>query len=574
MRRKVLFAALAACLLISTLWSGASSAPGVKTSERQARAFSGEPVCASPLPAGLGGQTVGRSGSAGQTQPSPPQSVSLTLADSIRMALEANPDLAVQALVPEMDSERIALAREKFLPLFGLSSYYYNQDYPNTWGLQGPVISYKYDNYAFSVAQLLPTSTQITLSLSNGMVNTSQQFMLVNPAYNSEFRLELRQPLLKDFGPRIANYETTKARRQYDASRAALKATLLDTIYNVEYAYWNLYYARQNLAVLELSLEQSRETLKQNREAARIGSRSAFDVLGSETQVASYEDSVLAARLQIQNQENQLKLLLGMPANGTGEKGSGAGSQEPPVSVVPIDKPEVERRAVTYEDALGIALAERPELAEYQAQIAGAAADLSYYRNQSLPQLDVNFSIWSPGQSGIRFIFEGDNPFNPIIGRVVGSRWDSFRDIWRWHYNNMNFYVTFSLPLGNVISRAGVAVARLARDQAVLQLDKQRKSIQLEVQQAVREIEVNARRVESSTRYREAAEKRVTAEQERYNLGLVGNEWLFQYQRDLASAKAGEIRAIIDYKISLAKLDQATGASITAKGLKFKDYEF
>ena len=123
-------------------------------------------------------------------------------------------------------------------------------------------------------------------------------------------------------------------------------------------------------------------------------------------------------------------------------------------------------------------------------------------------------------------------------------------------------------------SRAGVALAKLAREQAVLEMDRERKAIELEVRQAVRELETSARKIDSSTRYRELAEKRMAAENERYTLGLVSNEWLLQYQSDVARAKAGEVRAIIDYKIALAKLEKAMGTTLKSKGLRFRDYDF
>jgi outer membrane protein TolC len=80
--------------------------------------------------------------------------------------------------------------------------------------------------------------------------------------------------------------------------------------------------------------------------------------------------------------------------------------------------------------------------------------------------------------------------------------------------------------------------------------------------------------IESASRYRELTETRLRAEEERYNLGLVGHEWLFQYQRDLASARVGEIRAKINYQITVAKLEKAMGVSLRNKNLRFRDQEF
>ena len=510
----------------------------------------------------------------GPAQAPKPETRSLSLADCIRMALEGNLNLAIEALNPEMDSASVAEAREKYLPEFGLSSNYLNQDIPSSWGLEGPTIKTQMDYYQFGVTQRTPLGTELDLGLSTRKTDTSRAYPIVNPAFYSEFRLNLRQPLLRDFGFKANRYASTKAQRQLDVSEAALKTTLIQTVYSVEEAYWNLTYARESLRVLELSLDQSRETLKRNVEAARIGTKSAVEVLSAETEVAGYEDRILSARLQAEKTEDRLKALLNMPVAGAGA-GAAVAPEEALVTLVPADKPEAEKRVVILEDALATALAERPELARTNAMIANAATDVGYFKNQLLPRLDLNLSLWSPGQSGVKYVYLDDNPLTGIvIDTIIGSRGESFRDMFRMAYGNIQLAATLSVPLSNFVSRAGLARARLAQDQARLQFEKARQTIEVEVAEAVKDLEASATRIATSARYRELMEKRVQAETQRYDLGLVGSEWLFTYQRNLAQAKADEIRAVIDYKIALAALDKAMGTTIRAKGLKFKGYEF
>ncbi len=512
----------------------------------------------------------------GPAQAPKPETRTLSLADCIRKALEGNLDLAIEAVNPEMDSASITEAREKYLPEFGLSSNYLNQDIPSSWGLEGPTIKTLMDYYEFGVTQRTPLGTQLDLGLSTRKTDTSRAYPIVNPAYYSEFRLNLTQPLLRDFGFKVNRYESTKARRQLDMSEAALKTVLIQTVYSVEEAYWNLYYARESLRVLELSLAQSRETLKRNEEAARIGTKSAVEVLSAETEVAGYEDRVLSARLQAEKTENRLKSLLNMPVAGAGAAaGVTAGAEKDFATIVLADKPEAEKRAVTLENALATAVAERPELARTNAMIANAATDVGYYKNQLLPRLDLNLSLWSPGQSGVKYVYLDNNPLTGIvIDTIIGSRGQSFRDMFKMAYSNIQLAATLSVPLSNIVSRAGLTRARLAQDQARIQLEKERQTIEIEVTEAVKDLEASATKIATSARYRELMEKRVLAETQRYDLGLVGSEWLFTYQRTLAQAKADEIRAVIDYKIALAALDRAMGTTIRTKGLKFKGYEF
>jgi outer membrane protein TolC len=166
----------------------------------------------------------------GPAQAPKPETRTLSLADCIRKALEGNLDLAIEAINPEMDSASITEAREKYLPEFGLSSNYINQDLPSSWGLEGPTIKTLMDYYEFGVTQRTPLGTQLDLGLSTRKTDTSRAYPIVNPAYYSEFRLNLRQPLLRDFGFKVNRYESTKARRQLDMSEAALKTILIQTI--------------------------------------------------------------------------------------------------------------------------------------------------------------------------------------------------------------------------------------------------------------------------------------------------------------------------------------------------------
>jgi outer membrane protein TolC len=503
---------------------------------------------------------------AGQTA-SPP--LTLTLTECIEKALKANLDLSIEAINPAMAEESVWGMKDPYMPRFRADSTYINQDIPSTWGVEGPTVQTKQDYFNFNLSQQIVTGTDISVGLSSRRTDTSRAYTTVNPSYYSEFRFSLTQPLLKGFGPKINRVEIVKAEHRLDESVSALKIMLLATIYNVEEAYWNLFYARENLRMTEASLSQSRETLQRSREAARIGSKSEIEVLSAETEVASRENSLLSVRNNVEKMENRLKALLNLPVGGESD------APEARIPIYPADKPSAVKREVSYAEAMRMALAERPDLAQYRSRIDDAALDISYNKNQLLPQLDLQFSFWNPGQSGVKYVFQDNNPLSGIIlDKITGSRGDSFRDMLKKNYKNISFNVTLSIPLSNFLSRAGLARARLAEDQARLNLEKARKSIELDVMEAVKDLDVGALKIESSARYRELMEKRVEAESRRYQLGLVGSEWLFSYQRNLDQAKADEIRAIIDYRIAQARLDRVMGTTLKTKGLKFRDFEF
>ncbi len=494
-----------------------------------------------------------------------PAPLTLSLRDCIARTLAASLEVSIEALNPAIFKETVAEAGEKYLPTFGLSFFNQDRTILGTWGVEGTSYSYKYDYYNADLSQRLPTGGTVTLAFSHSMTNTERAFTVINPSYYSQLELAITQPLLKGFGPKVEQAETRRARAQADISFHSLKATLLQAVCDVEVAYWNLVHSLESLRVTELSLEQSREILKRNREGARVGTKSAVEVLSAETEVAGWENSAFSARLLAEQRQDSLRKLMNIPA------GDPFSAQE----IIPTDKPEFEKRAVRYEDALATALRERPEIAMVENELAQSAAEVGYARNQLLPELNLQFSAWNPGQSGVRYIYQDGNPFSGVVVDVIeGSRMDSVKDVFRKGYKNWTLSLNFNLPLGNVFSRARVAKAQLEGERAALELEKRKKDIGYEVAEALKDLAANQRKVETSAAYRALLEKRVEAELQRYQVGLAGSEWLFSYQRQLAQARNDESRALIDCRIALARLERAMGTTLKSKNLKFREFEF
>ena len=79
--------------------------------------------------------------------------------------------------------------------------------------------------------------------------------------------------------------------------------------------------------------------------------------------------------------------------------------------------------------------------------------------------------------------------------------------------------------------------------------------IAAEVRDAGRNVTTNLQRVEATRSARQLAERRLEAEQRRFEVGLSTSFFVFQAQRDLASARSREQRAILDYTRSLVDFD-------------------
>ena len=104
-----------------------------------------------------------------------------------------------------------------------------------------------------------------------------------------------------------------------------------------------------------------------------------------------------------------------------------------------------------------------------------------------------------------------------------------------------------------------------------MDLENQEQRIFLEIRTAVRAVEINYKRVLGYRAARELAQKKLEAEEKKLKVGLSTNYVVLQYQRDLANARTAELKAVIEYNLTLAYLDKSLGTSLKTKNIVFSD---
>jgi outer membrane protein TolC len=471
------------------------------------------------------------------------EEIRLTLNECLEIALEKNLDISVEAFNPEIQEFSVRQARELFMPQLTLDygNYRYNQ--LSNWFIEGTQFIQNSNDYTVGVQQKIITGGTFALSLRNSTEDTTRKGVAINPSYSGRLIFSIDQPILKNFGPKINRKEIKKARNQVDISTNSLKTTLFQKIYEVEDAYWRLVSAIESLRVNESRLEYSREQLKKAKEGARIGSKTATDVLDAETNVANWEDNIIRSQAQVQSAEDNLRKILNLSADEAGAL----------PRIVPTDRPTVEKKEITFEEALNTALKQRPEMASKDKEIENSSIDVSYSKNQLLPELNMRFNLYYPGQSGDRIFYVNNDPINGDIDFVIpGSRSEYLKDIFGFKYENWYLTLSLTIPLENILSRASLAQARVQKEQKLLEKERLYKDIYNEIMEVFKELKNNEKRLETSARYRELMEKKLDAAEEKYRLGALSSDWLYSYQRDMANARVSEIGAIIDYKLSVA----------------------
>jgi len=485
----------------------------------------------------------------------------LSLDNCIVMTLKHNLGLAAEMLTPQILDERVTLAGEKFYPSLAFS---YNKQDTKTASYSfldaSDVVSTAQNDNTTQVSQVLPTGGSLTASLYNYDIDTNRSFQTINPRFGSTLRFNFSQPLLKNFGFKISRREIIVARYNREVSEENFNTVLEDTIYNTESAYWNLVYSIENLNVRRQSLKLARELLEKNQAEIEAGTLPPIELLTAEAEVSLRQADILEAEALVRNNEELVKTVINLAAQREDVRD---------VKIVPTDTPTVEKKEVDLDQALETALRNRPDLQALRVEMESRRFNVSYARNQLLPDVTFQLSYWSPGISGTRILYQDDNPLSGIvIGTIPGKRSAALKDAFGFAYRNSSFGISVSLPVSNVVSRANHAQARISLEQAVLRIKNEEQQLTLELGNAVRALQTNYERAQAYKAARELADRKLEAELEKLRVGLSTNYLVLQYQRDLANAQTLEIKALIDYRISLANLDRVMGIGRERRSIK------
>jgi outer membrane protein TolC len=485
----------------------------------------------------------------------------LTLNDCVIQAVRKNLGVAVQVVNTRLADISVARAGEKFLPSLQFDFGDRNEKSPAySWIDSADGVQSAYRNYDAGLSQSLPFGGSLSFSLTGYKSDSNSRFQTINPRFGSTMNFSFSQPLLKDFGWGTSRKDILVARNNREAAENDLKGTLLDLVDRVEQAYWELVYSLESLQVRRQSLSLAEDLLDKSRKEIAIGTLAPKEVLSAQAEVASRKADILQAVQQVKDNSDVLRNLINLPGDSTD------------ADLLPTDRPTLVRNDLSLDDALASAMKNRPDLQSSGLAVKNMELDLSFARNQTLPSLNLTANYWSPGVSGDQILYLDNNPLTGvIIGTLPGGASAALRDAFGLKYRNWSVSLSLQIPLNTVFSRANEAQARTLMEQEIARLKNQEQGVVFEIRAAVRAVRTDYERVDAYKAARELAEQKLEAEQAKMKAGMSSNFMVLQYQRDLASTRTMELRALIDFRRSLGRLEKAMGTALDKWNIKLTD---
>ncbi|MCX7717055.1 MAG: TolC family protein [Candidatus Sumerlaeaceae bacterium] len=376
------------------------------------------------------------------------------------------------------------------------------------------------------LGQLLPTGGLVELLFDNRQNYTNAAFTL-DPNYRSSAGVQARQPLLRNAGPLVTQANIVIAQMDNLITNAALRQQVISELSQSLQTYYDLMFAVANVDVLRISLAQAKELERVNTEKFRAGVLPELDVLQAQADVAARQSQVIEALQAVENVSDLLKVRLAEIC------------ELRDVALRPTELPDIPNYPLDERKFIGEAILKRPEFEQVRMEIEKSNLRLRVAQNQTLPALDAYAAYFATG--------------------AAGTNSDALESVYGTDYNSWKFGLELNYPLQNRAARYRYHQAEKQVDAAFLKLQQTRDHVVLDVRTAIRAIETNLQKVQVGRATVEFNKAKVDSGQKRQAVGLATSFDVLAFQRDLADARIGLIRAIIDYNKAIIALEAAKG---------------
>ena len=477
--------------------------------------------------------------------------LSLSLRDAILLTLENNSNVQIEET--QVEAQKFALLGQfqPFDPILQSSLNINRYSSPTYSQLQGvgvtgtASLNSLSQTGQMSYTQTFTLGTNILASISSNKFSTNSSYNYFNPYYSSSLSFTFTQPLLRGAGRFANTAQLTIARRSLEQSRSSFEAEVNDAILQVITQYWSAVQARGALDVQQKSLKLAEASYDRDKRSLELGALPPLDIYRSQSEVAARKVGVIQAGYALTQAKEDLRLTIGA-------------DRDPQVLALELElteKPEIseERENIEIETTLAQALNHRPELDAVKGALANDETRIRLAHNQLKPSLQLQGFYQSSGLGG--------NEYSLVTGQLVapGGFGSSMSQLFGFSYPGYGGTLSLTLPVRNRGGQAVLGNALVSRTHDLYAGGQIREQITREVRDAVQQLEVARQALTAGTVSFDLAQKSLTSEQRKFELGAETNFFVLDAQTRLAQAELILLQTQVNYRVALAAVGHSTG---------------
>ena len=466
----------------------------------------------------------------------------MSIDDAVATALEQNLDLQVQRITPQIRDFDAAFYEANYTPTFTSTLNFVDQTQPPSSLLSGNTsqLTSGRSAYNFGVQQQTPWhGGSYQVLFNNGRTTTNNVFTSFDPQLTSNVSATYTQPLLRNFKIDGTRQQLLISQKNKEIADTQLQQSIAQTVRNVRNGFYDLMYAIGNLAVQRESLDLAQQSLKDNRARVEIGTMAPLDIVQAEAEVATREEAVIVAEAAIERQQDVIRTLVFSP--NTPDFWNARIEPTDSVTFVPA--------AVNLDEAVKNALSQRTDLQVARKNLENTDVSIRYFNNQDLPEVNASVNYGAQAIGGVGLLRGPSSGLIPgeIIGRQEKGYWDTLGTVFGGDFPGWTIGLDVTYPIGRSANEVNLARSRLQHTQQERSVSSLELSVTSQVRDAARNVQTNAKRVDATRSARVLAERRLEAEEKKYQAGMTQNFFVLQAQRDLNVARNNELQALVEY---------------------------
>jgi len=487
--------------------------------------------------------------------------VELSLRAYLELVMANNPDVNLQKLSVYEQENAIQRALSPFDPTFGANFTATRAQTPTNSITEGAAVRSTLGQIGrASYNQLFDTGTQFTTSYITNRRADNSALVTFNPAITQTMQFELSQPLLQGRGRGIQRLPFLIAESRKDLTVEQVRQQILTLLFQAENVYWDVVSARERLRVQENNLELARLFLERSRRELELGVISPLDIYQPEQQFASAQVRVTQARYRLQQTEDAIRRWI-------------AADLSPDVRTLPVvltesADPPTTTPTFDAEETVELALATRPEVAQRRQALTVDDFQIKSATNRLRPDLALTGTYSIQGRGGP---FRDRSFTGTGQGMVIpGGLGDALSQLFGVDFPTYGVGLSLQLPLRNRRAAADLSDAAIQKKRDLYQLRSIEQDVRLDVLQAIAGLEQAKASVQQAAVAQDFAQKRLDAEQKKYDLGVNTAFIVLDAQDDLVQAEADLIDQGVAYRRSLLTLYRSTGELLDKRGVEIR----
>lgn len=377
------------------------------------------------------------------------------------------------------------------------------------------------------------------ISFSNGTLSVNASFTTLNQErdtptglketnrWTDDFRLTYQQPL---FQPNQLKNDLEANERNFTIAEKAFEETENNIWYEVQRRFYNLYRAKRRLEIQEDNYANIEKNYQVSVNKYQAGILARVDKMQWEVDLAEAELNLIAQQLIYKRQKDDFKRYIGMDMEIDFDP-------DADIEVTPIVIEEAKALVESFKNSVSLLSAEY--------NIINSRNSLEETKARDRIQINLTLSYGLNEQDDFGKFWKGE---------------------WGWTNNLLTDFSqtnSASINLTVPIWDSGRRKNRIASQESqILQTERSLEDDRLNLRQQILtifdEIDNAAQRIATSTGSVGVAEEQYQISQQRFEIGDITSDQLFNSNERLTNAKEGALNAQIDYLLALANLYRQT----------------